>query len=113
LEKPNLESLAIRGRLVVIGLMGGASAKLDLARLLTRRLKIIGSVLRARPVEEKPTLARDLEARLFPLLRESRIKPVIHEVLPLNQAARAHTLVAANENFGKVILEVDPECQAE
>ena len=68
-------------------------------------------MLRARPVEEKAALARDLEARLMPLLSEGRIKPVIHEVLPLDQAARAHALLAANENFGKVILEVYPDRQ--
>ncbi len=104
--EPNLQSLAISGRLVVIGLMGGASATLDLAALLSRRLRVIGSVLRARPVVEKASLARALESRVLPLITDGALKPVIHQVLPLQQAAAAHRLVAANQNFGKIILQV-------
>ncbi len=74
---------------------------------MTRRLRVIGSVLRARPIEEKAALARALESRLLPLLSDGRIKPVVHQVLPLDQAAHAHALLAGNKNFGKVVLEVD------
>jgi putative PIG3 family NAD(P)H quinone oxidoreductase len=102
----NLRSLALYGRLVIIGQMGGGTAELNIGRLMVRRQRIIGSVLRARPVAEKARLAAEMTERVIPLLEDGRLRPVIHQVMPLAEAAAAHELVAANLNFGKVILSV-------
>ena len=102
----NLASLAIGGKLVVIGLMGGARGEIDLASVLVKRLHVGGSTLRARPVEEKAAIIRDLEPRFGEALRAGRLRPVIDRVLPLSEAAEAHRLVASSAHFGKVALRV-------
>jgi putative PIG3 family NAD(P)H quinone oxidoreductase len=102
----NMRSLAVGGRLVVIGLLGGARSELDLGRLLSRRLRVIGSVLRARPVAEKARLARALVERVLPLLASGGYRPVVDRVLPLEQVAEAHRAMGANLNVGKIVLTV-------
>lgn len=102
----NLRSLAVGGRLVVIGLLGGRRGEIDLGRVLARRLRVIGSVLRARPVAEKARLARALEQRVLPLLETGQLRPVIDRILPLEQVADAHRAMAANENTGKIVLRM-------
>ena len=102
----NLEVLAVGGRLVIIGLMGGAKAEIDLARLLLRRLQVIGSTLRARPPEEKAALVEAFLARFGPALEAGRIAPVVDRVLPLDQAGEAHRVVRGSEHFGKVVLRL-------
>ncbi len=103
---PNLAALASGGRLVVIGLLGGASAELDLAGLLLKRASVIGSTLRARPVAEKADIVRAFEARFGEALGAGRIRPVIDRVLPLAEAAEAHRIVASSVHFGKVALRL-------
>jgi NADPH:quinone reductase-like Zn-dependent oxidoreductase len=105
LEK-NLAALAVGGRLVLIGLMGGAAAELNLGQLLIRRLQVIGSTLRARSVEEKAEIVAGFLARFGDALAEGRIRPVIDRILPLESAPEAHRLVKASEHFGKVVLKV-------
>ncbi len=105
LEK-NLASLAVGGRLVLIGLMGGAKAEIGLAQLLLRRLQLIGSTLRARPVEEKAQIVAAFQARFGPALEKGEIRPVVDRVLPLEQVAEAHRAVQASEHFGKIVLRV-------
>ena len=83
----NLGSLAVGGRLVEIGLMGGAQAEVNLGLLLTRRLAIIGSTLRGRSIEEKAAIVRALRDRFGDSLAAGRLRPVIHSVLPLAEAA--------------------------
>ena len=100
----NLAALAIGGRLVVIGLMGGASAELNLAALLARRLSVIGSTLRTRPLAEKARLVAAFRARFGADLAAGRIRPVVDRVLPFGRAAEAHRLLQASAHFGKVIL---------
>jgi putative PIG3 family NAD(P)H quinone oxidoreductase len=100
----NLASLAVGGRLVLIGLMGGAKAELDLGALLARRLSVIGSTLRARPVEEKAAIVRGFVARFSDDLAAGRIRAVVDRVLPLAQAADAHRAMKASEHFGKIVL---------
>jgi putative PIG3 family NAD(P)H quinone oxidoreductase len=102
----NLRSLAIGGRLVLIGLMGGAKAEIGLGALLVRRLSVIGSTLRARPVEEKAAIVREFLARFGDALEQGRIGPVVDRVLPLAQAAEAHRAMKASEHFGKIVLQV-------
>ena len=102
----NLRSLAIGGRLVLIGLMGGAKSEIGLGALLVRRLSVIGSTLRARPVEEKAEIVRAFLARFGDALEKGRIGPVVDRVLPLAQAAEAHRAMKASEHFGKIVLQV-------
>jgi putative PIG3 family NAD(P)H quinone oxidoreductase len=102
----NLRSLALGGRLVLIGLMGGAKSEIGLGALLVRRLSVIGSTLRARPVEEKAAIVREFLARFGDALEKGRIGPVVDRVLPLAQAAEAHRAMKASEHFGKIVLKV-------
>ena len=104
----NLGCLATYGRLVIIGLLGGAKAELNIGRLMVKRQRIIGSVLRARPVEEKAALTAAFRDEVLPLFEAGRLKPVIHAVLALDEARRAHEMMGANVNTGKIVLRVDP-----
>ena len=101
----DLACLAPRGRVVVVGTMGGTRAEVDLALLMRKRGEIRGTTLRARPLEEKILAARALERHLVPLFERGTLRPVVDRVLPLAQAAEAHRAVQANEPFGKVVLE--------
>jgi putative PIG3 family NAD(P)H quinone oxidoreductase len=103
---PNLGSLAIDGRLVIIGLIGGARGEIDLASLLLKRLRVIGSTLRVRSVEDKAAIVRAFEQRFGAALTSGRIRPVIDRVLPLEQAGEAHRVVQSSVHFGKVALRV-------
>jgi putative PIG3 family NAD(P)H quinone oxidoreductase len=100
----NLAALAVGGRLVLIGLMGGAKAELNLAALLARRLSLIGSTLRTRSLEEKARLVAAFRARFGADLAAGRIRPVVDRVLPFARAGDAHRLLQASEHFGKVVL---------
>jgi NADPH:quinone reductase len=106
--EPNLACLALYGRLVIIGLLGGPKAELNFGRLMVKRQRVIGSVLRARPVEEKARITAAFREAVLGRFETGELRPVIHEVLPLEEARRAHELMAANANTGKLILEVDP-----
>jgi len=102
----NLDCLAIDGRLVIIGLLGGAKADINLAALLLRRLRVIGSTLRTRSVQDKAEVVSRFIERFGGALGAGRIKPVIDRVFPLEQAAEAHRLVQSSAHFGKVVLRV-------
>lgn len=102
----NLESLALLGRLLLVGLLGGPSASVDLSRIMGKRVRILGTVLRPRPLEEKITLSQKFQTLLLPLFGQNRLTPVVDEVFPLEEAARAHTYLEENRNFGKVVLKV-------
>lgn len=103
----DVRAAAEGGRVVVVGLTGGAAAELDLGVLLRRRVTVRGTVLRARPLEEKIALARVLEARIGPLVARGLVRPVVEDVLPLERAADAHARLEANDTFGKIVLRVD------
>jgi NADPH2:quinone reductase len=100
----NARALAVRGRMVMLGLMGGMAGSLPLALLLNKRLTVIGSVLRARPLEEKAALAQAFAARVVPLFEQGRLLPVVSEVLPMSEIAAAHERMEKNETFGKIVL---------
>jgi putative PIG3 family NAD(P)H quinone oxidoreductase len=102
----HLDVMAPNGRLVVIGLQGGAQAEIDLSRLMRKRLTIAGSTLRARPVEEKGRIIEAFVQRFGPDLVTGEIRPVIDRVLPLEEVSEAHRLLAAGEIFGKLVLEM-------
>lgn len=102
----SLRALAEKGRHMLVGLLAGTRAEVDLALVLRRRLRLFGTVLRARPLEEKILAARMLEENLAPLFERGSLRPVVDRVLPLERAAEAHALLAANEGFGKIVLTV-------
>ncbi|HEX9985611.1 MAG TPA: NAD(P)H-quinone oxidoreductase [Thermoanaerobaculia bacterium] len=103
----DLDAVAVGGRIVLIGSMGGErEASVNVGKLLMKRVQIIGSVLRARPAVEKGALVRSFLARFGDDLAAGRIRPVVHTVLPLEQAADAHRLMATSEHFGKIVLRV-------
>ena len=92
------------GRLVQIGLLGGASAEIPLRPIMLRRLTITGSTLRIRTPEEKGAIAAALEREIWPLLESGRVRPIIDARLPLADAAEAHRRLGSGEVIGKVIL---------
>jgi len=98
--------LADDGRIVIIALLGGAKANVDLGQVLRRRLTITGSTLRPRPVAFKAQIARELRERVWPLLAAGQIKPVIYQTFPLEEAAAAHTLMESSAHVGKIMLRV-------
>ena len=102
----NIASLAVDGRLVVIGLMGGARAELDFGALLVRRLQVIGSTLRSRALADKAAIVAAFVDRFGSALEAGRIRPVIDRVLPLEQVGDAHRVMKASEHFGKLVLRV-------
>ncbi|NLT53418.1 MAG: NAD(P)H-quinone oxidoreductase [Actinomycetales bacterium] len=100
----NVEVLAVNGRLVVIGLQGGRRAELDLAALLEKRGALLATSLRARPDGEKAAIVTSVREHVWPLLERGEVRPVIHSVLPLAEAAEAHRLVEGLGHVGKVLL---------
>ena len=100
----NLECLAPQGRLVSVGLTAGSSATLDMRMLMRKRLKLVGTVLRARPIEEKIPLVRAFSARMLPLFDARRLKPIIDAVVPFEDVRSAHERMESNETFGKLVL---------
>lgn len=105
--KDNLDSLALDGRLVLIGLMGGVSAELPMRLMLMKRLRVIGSTLRARPVAAKSQIMSALRERVWPLIESGEIRPIVDAVIPIAEAGRAHELIASDATFGKVVLAID------
>jgi putative PIG3 family NAD(P)H quinone oxidoreductase len=105
LEK-NLASLALEGRLVLIGLMGGAKAEINLAALLLRRLQVIGSTLRALPDEQKAGIVAGFWQTFGDSLASGEVRPIVDSVFPLADAPEAHRLMKASTHFGKIVLEV-------
>jgi putative PIG3 family NAD(P)H quinone oxidoreductase len=105
----HLSCLRVGGRLVLIGLMGGAKAELNLGIVLVKRLSIIGSTLRARPVAEKAEIVRGFCARFGAALERGALRPIVDRVLPLAEAQAAHDLLESSAHFGKVVLRVREE----
>jgi putative PIG3 family NAD(P)H quinone oxidoreductase len=102
----DLLCLAPRGRIVVVGTMGGGRVDLDLSLLMRKRAELRGTVLRARPLEEKILAGQALQRHLVPLFESGALRPVVDRVLPLARAADAHRLMQNNDAFGKLVLEV-------
>ncbi len=105
----NIAALAMGGRLVVIGLMGGAKVEFNLGSLMQKRASVTGTLLRPRPVTGpggKAEIVADVRARLWPLVADGLVRPIVHTILPVQQAAEAHRMLEAGEVFGKVILTV-------
>ena len=102
----NLKALAVGGRLVIIGVISGATAPVNLAHLMVKRQRIIGSVIRARSVAEKARITTAFKERVMPYIIERRIEPLIHRVYSLEAASDAHREMEASRHFGKIVLAV-------
>ncbi|MFT5658811.1 MAG: NADPH2:quinone reductase [Gammaproteobacteria bacterium] len=102
--EPNLKSLAIYGRLLLIGVMGGIKAEVNLAMLMVKRQQIIGSVLRSRPIAEKTDIIRQFENTVMPLFSTGVIEPLIEASYPLSEVSKAHRLMEQGGHFGKILL---------
>lgn len=102
----NMKSLAVSGRLVLIGVMGGIKSELNLATLMVKRQQILGSVLRSRPVEEKAAIISRFAASVMPHVAAAKIEPLISDAMPLEDAAKAHQLMESSGHFGKIVLTV-------
>ena len=100
----NVDALATEGRLVVIGLQGGTKAELDLGTLLRKRGAVIATALRSRPVAEKTAICAAVVEHVWPLVAAGKVRPVVHDRFPLDQAAAAHTVVEDSSSVGKVLL---------
>ncbi len=100
----HIELLKPRGRLILIGLMGGHKAEIPLASLLTKRLHLMGSMLRPQSQKEKATLARAFSRQVLPLLESGRVRPIIDRVFPIQSAEEAHQYMKENRHFGKIVL---------
>jgi NADPH2:quinone reductase len=100
----NVRSLASKGTLVVIGLLSGATGELPLSMLLSKRARVLGTVLRSRPLEEKIELARTFDASTRHAFETGALRPVIADVMPMRDIAEAHRRLEANEVVGKLVL---------
>ncbi|MET9784071.1 NAD(P)H-quinone oxidoreductase [Nocardiopsis alba] len=100
----NLRSLTTGGRLVIIGLMGGRTAELDLGRMLVKRLSVQATTLRSRPAAEKATIVSGVLEQVWPLVEKGDIRPVVDRALPLEDAAEAHRVMESSAHTGKILL---------
>jgi len=101
----NLGILKRRGRLVLIGLLSGADTEISLRPLLMRRLRLIGSVLRSRTLAEKTEIAHRFRQEVWPWFESGELKPIIDQVFAISEVEKAHEVLRANANIGKVLLK--------
>jgi NADPH2:quinone reductase len=102
----NMDCAALEGRIVVIAVLGGSRAEINVSKILTKRLTLTGSTLRARSVPQKAAVAAEVRQNVWPLLNAGRAKPVIHATFPLAQASEAHRLMETSNHIGKIVLTV-------
>lgn len=104
--RQNLQCIAEKGRLLLVGLSGGARAEFDLSLALTRRIHIIGTTLRSRPTGEKAEALGRFIRESGPLFERGALKPNLEMVFPIERVAEAHRRIESNANFGKLVLEI-------
>lgn len=102
----NMQAVAMKGRIIQVGLMGGSTVPFNVYALMGRRASWIGTMLRARPIEEKIAVTRRFAAEMLPLFDTGQLKPVIDSRYPFEQIADAHRHMAANANAGKIMIDV-------
>src|SRR5258706_10725790 len=105
--KANLAALATKGRLIFVGTTSGSKAEIDFSLAMHKRLRIMGTSLRIRSLEEKATATRLFAEQVVPLLRSGAVRPVIDKVFPMKEVRAAHQRIESNESFGKVVLLID------
>jgi NADPH:quinone reductase-like Zn-dependent oxidoreductase len=103
----NVRAVAARGRIVLLGTLGGGTGKAPITMMMGKRITVIGSVLRARPLEEKAALARAATTELVPQFERGLLRPVVDQVLPARELAAAHARMEADANVGKIVLTWD------
>ena len=101
----NLDALAVKGRLILVGLTSGSKAEFDLGKTLQKRATIIGTMLRGRPVDEKAIATERFASEVVPLLSSGVVKPVIDRVFAVQDVVEAYVYLESNVSFGKVVLE--------
>jgi NADPH:quinone reductase len=102
----NLEIAALEGRIVMISLIGGARAEVNLGTILTKRLTLTGSTLRSRTVAQKAEVADAVKKNIWPLLAAGRVRPIVHATFPLAEAGEAHRLMESSNHIGKIVLTI-------
>ncbi|NNE21451.1 MAG: NAD(P)H-quinone oxidoreductase [Rhizobiales bacterium] len=102
----NIKLAAPDGRIVSIAFLQGSKAEVNFMPVMLKRLTLTGSTLRIRPVEQKAAIAAALEEKVWPLMADGKLKPIIHKTFPLKDAASAHALMESSEHIGKIILKV-------
>jgi NADPH2:quinone reductase len=102
----NIDAVAVQGRIILVGVMGGGRTQVDVAKLLPKRAALVGTVLRARPIEEKIAITRRFAAEMLPRFETGELAPVIDRRYPLDAIAAAHAAMEANENVGKILIDV-------
>ncbi|MFQ5710122.1 MAG: NAD(P)H-quinone oxidoreductase [bacterium] len=102
----NLACLAPTGRMILVGLVSGTSVNANLGTILRKRLRVFGTVLRSRPLEEKIAVTQAFQRHVLPLFETGKIKPVIDRIFALQEAKSAHQYMEANKNFGKIVLKI-------
>jgi putative PIG3 family NAD(P)H quinone oxidoreductase len=105
----NVDTLALEGRLVVIGMQGGTKGELDLGVLLRKRGAVIATSLRSRPVEDKAAICAAVAEHVWPLVGAGLVRPIVHRTMPLAQVAEAHALLETGDGVGKILLTVGPQ----
>lgn len=103
---PNMNSLGYKGKLIIIGVISGIKAELNLALMMVKRQSIIGSVLRSRPVPEKAEIVAEFTRRALPKFADRTIVPIIEKIFPLDQVAEAHRMMEEDKHFGKIVLKI-------
>ena len=103
---PNMSSLGYAGRLVIIGVVSGIKAELNLALMMVKRQQIIGSVLRSRPVKDKAEIVAEFTRTALPKFADRTIVPIIEKVFPLDQVVEAHRMMEEDRHFGKIVLKI-------
>jgi NADPH:quinone reductase-like Zn-dependent oxidoreductase len=104
----NVGAVAVGGRIIQVGVMGGGVTSVNVGMLLPKRASLIGTVLRARPLEEKIAITRRFAAEILPFFASGVVHPVIDRRYPLDAIAEAHAAMEANENVGKIVIDVSP-----
>jgi NADPH:quinone reductase-like Zn-dependent oxidoreductase len=103
----SLHALALRGRIIQIGTMGGGRSKLDIGSLMGNRATLIGTQLRARPLEEKIAVTRSFAKEVLPLFEKGIVQPVIDSTFSMEDVRLAHERMESNASFGKIVLRID------
>ncbi|ONF66871.1 NAD(P)H-quinone oxidoreductase [Amycolatopsis keratiniphila] len=100
----NIDALAMDGRLVIIGMQGGVKGELNIGKLMGKRASVFGAGLRSRPLEQKAAIVADVRERLWPLVEQGSVQPIVGQVVPMAEAASAHRALEEGTVFGKVLL---------
>ncbi|MFD2467273.1 NAD(P)H-quinone oxidoreductase [Amycolatopsis silviterrae] len=100
----NVDALAADGRLVIIGMQGGIKGELNIGKLLGKRASVYAAGLRSRPLEQKAAIVADVRNRLWPLVEQGSVQPIVGDVVPMAEAASAHRMLEEGSIFGKVLL---------